>query len=88
MSLAHYFFLTHANVLHHWKENEILHWYKYVVTLQCQQYRYSMVANMANEKERLHHSRIPDSEAPPDFVLPDNVDSALLSNIVYREGFS
>ena len=47
-----------------------------------------MVANMTNEKERLHHSRIPDSGGPPDFVLPDNVESALLSNIVYREGFS
>ena len=47
-----------------------------------------MVANMINEKERLHHSRIPDSRGPPDFVLPDNVESALLSKTAYREGFS
>ena len=46
-----------------------------------------MVANMTNEKEGLHHSRIPNSGGPPYFVLLDNVESALLSNIVYREGF-
>ena len=40
-----------------------------------------MAANMTNEKERLHHSRIPDSGGPPDFLLPGNVDSALLSNM-------
>ena len=44
-----------------------------------------MVANIANEKERLHHSHFPDSAGPPDFVLLGNVESALLSNIVYRE---
>ena len=47
-----------------------------------------MVTNITNEKERLHHSRFSDSGGPPDFVLPDNVESALLNNIVYREGFS
>ena len=47
-----------------------------------------MVANMNNEKERLHDSRLPDSGGPPDFVLPGDVESALLSNIVYRDGFS
>ena len=47
-----------------------------------------MVANMTNEKERLHHSRFPDSGGPPDFGLPSNVESALLSNIVYGESFS
>ena len=46
-----------------------------------------MVANMANEKARLHHSHCPDSGGPPDFVLPGNVESALLSEIVYRESF-
>ena len=47
-----------------------------------------MVADMTNEKERLHHSRFPYTGGTPDFVLPSNVESALLSNIVYREGFS
>ena len=47
-----------------------------------------MVANMTNEKERYHHSRFPDSAGPPDFVLPGNVESALLNNIVNREGFN
>ena len=42
-----------------------------------------MVANVTNEKQRLHHSRFPDSGGPLDFVLPGNVDPALLSNIVY-----
>ena len=49
---------------------------------------HSMVANMTNEKERLHHSRFPDSGGPPDFLVPGNVESALLDNIVYRESFS
>ena len=40
---------------------------------------------MANEKERLHHSRFPDSGVTPDFELPDNAESALLRNIVNRE---
>ena len=44
-----------------------------------------MVANMTNEKERLHHSRFPDSGGPPDLMLPGNVESGLLSNIAYRE---
>ena len=44
-----------------------------------------MVTNMTNEKERLRRSRFPDSGGPPDFVLPGNVESALLSNMVYRE---
>ena len=47
-----------------------------------------MVGNMTNEKERLHHFRFHDSGGPPDFVLPGNVESVLLSNIVYRESFS
>ena len=47
-----------------------------------------MVTNMTNEKPRLHHSRIPDSGGPLDFVLPGNVNSALLSNIVYRKCLS
>ena len=42
---------------------------------------------MTNDKGHLNHSRLPGSEGPPDFVLPGNVESALLSNIVYR-GFS
>ena len=42
---------------------------------------------IANEKERLHHSHFPDSGGPPDFVLPGNAESALLSKIVYRESF-
>ena len=46
-----------------------------------------MVANMANEKGRLHHSHFPDLGDPPDFVLPGNAESALLSKIVYRESF-
>ena len=47
-----------------------------------------MVANMTNEKERLHHSHFPDLGGPPDFVLLGNIESALLSIIVYRESFS
>ena len=47
-----------------------------------------MVASMINEKERLHHFRFPDSGGPPDFLLPGNVESVLLSNIVYQESFS
>ena len=47
-----------------------------------------MVANMTNEKQRLHHSRFPDSAGPLDFVLPGNGNSALLRNIIYRECFS
>ena len=47
-----------------------------------------MFANMTNEKERLHRFRFPDSVGPLDFVSPGNIKSALLSNIVYREGFS
>ena len=43
-----------------------------------------MVANMTNEKQRLHHSRFPDSAGPLDFVLPGNVNSSLLRNIIYR----
>ena len=43
---------------------------------------------MINKKERLHRSRFHDSEGPPDLVLPGDVESALLSNIVYRESFS
>ena len=43
---------------------------------------------MTNEKERLHHSRFTDSAGPSDFVLPGNVESVLLNNIVYRESFS
>ena len=44
-----------------------------------------MILNMTNEKQLLHHSRFPDSGGPLDFVLPGNVEFALLSNIVYRE---
>ena len=56
-----------------------------------------MVANIVNEKERLHRSHFPDSGGkmfmwnsehsggPPDFVLPGNVEFALMSKIVYRE---
>ena len=47
-----------------------------------------MVANMTNEKDRLRSSRFPDSGGPPDFVLPGNIESALLGNIIYRESFS
>ena len=47
-----------------------------------------MVASMTNEKERLLRSRFPDSRGPSDFVLPANVESALLSNIAHRESFS
>ena len=43
---------------------------------------------MTNEGERLHHHRFPDSGGPPNFVSSGNVESALLNNIVYREGFS
>ena len=43
---------------------------------------------MTNEKEQLHYSCFPDSGGPPDFVLPDDVESALPGNIVNREGFS
>ena len=46
-----------------------------------------MIANMTNEKERLHRSRFRESGGPPDFVLPGNVESASLDNIVYRESF-
>ena len=45
------------------------------------------VVNINSEKECLHHSRFPDSGCPADFVSPGNVESALLSNTVYREGF-
>ena len=47
-----------------------------------------MVADMTNEKERLHRCRFPDSGGLLDFVLPGNIESALLGNIVYRESFS
>ena len=47
-----------------------------------------MVANMTNVKGRLHHFRFHDLGGPPDFVLPGNVESFLLSNIAYRESFS
>ena len=46
-----------------------------------------MFANMTNEKERLHHSRFPDSGGSSDFVVPGNVESTLLSYTVYRDGF-
>ena len=47
-----------------------------------------MVANMTSEKERLHQSRFSNPEGSSEFVLPVNVESALLGNIVYREDFS
>ena len=37
---------------------------------------YGMVGKITNEKERLHHSRFPDSGDPPDFALPGNVEFA------------
>ena len=46
-----------------------------------------MIANMTNEKERLHHSPFPYS-GPSDFVLNGNVESDFLSSIAYRESFS
>ena len=59
-----------------------------VATLQHQQHRKGMVTNMTNEKGLLHHSRFPDPDGLLEFVLPGSVVSALLCNIVYREGFS
>ena len=47
-----------------------------------------MTANMTSEKEHLHDYRFPDSGGPLYFVLLGNIESALLSDIVYREGFS
>ena len=44
-----------------------------------------MVANIANEKERLHHSHFPYSGGPPGFMLLGNVESASLVKIVYRD---
>ena len=43
---------------------------------------------MTNEKERLHHSRFPDSGGQPGIMLPDNAESALLNYIVYRDSSS
>ena len=43
---------------------------------------------MSNEIEHLYHSHLPDSGGLPDFVLPGNVEFALLHNIVNRECFS
>ena len=88
MSLALLILLTHIKILYHWKNNEILQWSKLVAIFKLKQYRYSMVANITNENERLHHFRFPDSGGPPDFVLPGNVESASVSNVAYRESFS
>ena len=43
-----------------------------------------MVTNVTNEKERLHHSRFPDSGGSLEFVLPGKAESALLRNIACR----
>ena len=64
-----------------------MHWSKRGAIVQQEQYRYRVVANMANEEESLRYSHFPDSGGPPDFVLPGNVESTLLSKIVYRGSF-